>query len=101
MQLPCAALVKIARPAVTSEGTRFVGARGDRIVFTQALMSNQSGMTEAPVFAGSARKSLEPCRPWLGGLPAAVLMRSATEGGVLVAETSAPTPPEMPRTLPS
>src|ERR1700733_14887825 len=118
MQLPWP-LPKSAAPAVTSAATRLVGARGDRTVAIQLAMSDQ--------FVGSAPCAamavLDPWSPCCVGVWLSVLIRSdvagvhvndlgshtplehtvwsVTEHAVLATDTIAPTPPEMPRTLPS
>src|ERR1700722_11054162 len=90
MQLPWPWPVKSAAPAVTSAVTRLVGARGERMVWIQLVMSAQ--LVAAPAAPPAAVVALEPWRPCCCGVELSVLMRSAFTGGELTAETMAPTP---------
>src|SRR6185295_175535 len=83
MQLPLAGSLKIDLPAVTSAATRFVGARGERMVFIQLLMSIQSGITVCLwvlVPMGSPISALDPWSPICCGSSVSWLMRSVAAG---------------------
>ena len=103
-------------PAATFAGSSPVAPRGERIVWTNRVMAAQFvstlGAVSASGLAGSAASAAEPFRPPLpfpfahvGFTPVAhpvrTSIRSPVAGGVLFAETIAPTPPEMPRVLAS
>src|SRR5262249_41520918 len=98
-------LAKSWRPAATLAGSRPVTPRGERMVCMYALMAPQSPSLPAAArpsgLAGSAAFCAEPLRPALLAVAAWMSMRSAVAGGVDVACTMAPTPPETPRVLSS